>query len=155
MKLKFLFSVAFLSFGFVAFWLMGKLNVFNNEGRGSGTRLSLCLAPLFIATLIAVSRTCDYHHHPTDVLAGALLGITIAYLCYRQYYPAFSSQLCSRPYPRRVNNQQNIKQANITESNSVSDGKLLSGTETSSHQQRRLVKDELTDGSDTETKALL
>lgn len=132
---------------------MGKLNVFNDEGRGSGTRLSLCLAPIFVATLIAVSRTCDYHHHPTDVLAGGLLGITIAYLCYRQYYPAFGSKLCSRPYPRRVNNiQQNIKQGTITESNSVSDGKLSSGTET---HQRRLIKDDLSDGSDSEAKALL
>ncbi|XP_071448815.1 phospholipid phosphatase 4-like isoform X2 [Hetaerina americana] len=61
-------------------------------------RLCLSLLPLVGALLIALSRTCDYHHHWQDVVCGSLLGLLISYLCYRQYYPSLSSPLCSHPY---------------------------------------------------------
>jgi len=94
-------SFAFLSFSFVAFYFMGKCNIFNEEGRGSGTKLSFCLSPLIVAALIAISRTCDYHHHYTDVLVGSVLGLAISYLCYRQYYPPLDALNCSKPYPTK------------------------------------------------------
>jgi diacylglycerol diphosphate phosphatase/phosphatidate phosphatase len=33
-----------------------------------------------------------------DVLCGSLLGISISYLCYRQYYPSLMSIHSHRPY---------------------------------------------------------
>lgn len=136
-------TVAFLSFGFVAFYFMGKLKVFNEDGRGSGTRLSYCLAPLMVAVLISISRTCDYHHHYTDVIAGGIIGILVAYICYRQYYPAFDSKLSNLPYPRRSNQTE---RGNTDASNNGS-GKerKLSDKKTPKSQS----------GSESETKALL
>ena len=41
-----------------------------------------------VATFTAVSRIMDYKHHPTDVLAGTLIGVTSQSLnfCVNQYY---------------------------------------------------------------------
>lgn len=56
-------SFSFSSLGFVSLYLAGKLQVFNQGGRGETWKLITCMFPLFIAVSIAVSRTCDYHHH--------------------------------------------------------------------------------------------
>ncbi|KAJ1966387.1 hypothetical protein GGI12_000097 [Dipsacomyces acuminosporus] len=60
--------------------------------------------PLFFATLIAISRTADYHHHWSDVLAGSLMGGYIGWFAYRTYFPPIFSPwvLSDRPYPRRI-----------------------------------------------------
>lgn len=83
---------------FVALYLMGKLHVFSERGRGQSWRLILCIIPLFLAMLVAISRTCDYHHHWQDVTIGSIIGIVIAWLCYRQYYPSLDSNASHRSY---------------------------------------------------------
>lgn len=55
-------AVSFSSLGFVALYIAGKLQVFN-QGRGRGWRFVSFIAPLIWALMIAVSRTSDYHHH--------------------------------------------------------------------------------------------
>lgn len=77
---------------------MGKLHVFSERGRGQSWRLILSITPLFLAMLVAVSRTCDYHHHWQDVTVGSLIGIIIAYICYRQYYPPLDLRMSHRSY---------------------------------------------------------
>jgi membrane-associated phospholipid phosphatase len=55
--------------------------------RGYTWKSWLLLIPLSSASLISISRTMDYRHHATDVIAGAIIGIVMAWYSYRQYYP--------------------------------------------------------------------
>lgn len=56
-------SFAFCSMTFTSLYLAAKLKLFIEGGRGSTWRLCACIIPLIIASSIAISRTCDYHHH--------------------------------------------------------------------------------------------
>ncbi|KFM78698.1 Phosphatidate phosphatase PPAPDC1B, partial [Stegodyphus mimosarum] len=111
---------------FCALYLCGKLQVFNQRGRGQSCRLVLALSPLLAAIFIALSRTCDYHHHWQDVLVGSVLGIAIAWLCYFQFYPPLSHPTCSLPYSilltlsnAEINNLDQLKKSDSLESVSV------------------------------------
>ncbi|KAL9890949.1 phospholipid phosphatase 5 [Glossina fuscipes] len=95
-------SFAFAGFGFIAFYVAAKLNAFNRRGRGESWRLFISITPLFIAALVAVSRTCDYHHHWQDVLVGSIIGLSVSHIVYRQYYPSIFSMNCHQPYPRKL-----------------------------------------------------
>ncbi|MCL4132173.1 UNVERIFIED_CONTAM: hypothetical protein GTU68_017554, partial [Idotea baltica] len=55
-------SFSFCSLGFLTLWLCGKLRVFSGQ-RSEGWKLVVAGSPLIFALMIAVSRTCDYHHH--------------------------------------------------------------------------------------------
>ncbi|XP_053671277.1 phospholipid phosphatase 5 [Anopheles nili] len=91
-------SFAFVGLGFLTWYLIGKLQLMNERGRGRSVRLIAAALPLFAATMIAISRTCDYHHHWQDVTVGSLIGSLLSYLCYRQYYPRFADRNCHLPY---------------------------------------------------------
>jgi diacylglycerol diphosphate phosphatase / phosphatidate phosphatase len=91
-------SFAFVSMGFLAWYLMAKLHIFNDRGRANSARLLVCLCPLMVALLIAISRTADYHHHWQDVTVGSMLGLALSFLCYRQYYPSLGSKNPHIPY---------------------------------------------------------
>ncbi|KAJ0170052.1 hypothetical protein K1T71_014658 [Dendrolimus kikuchii] len=90
-------SLSFCSLGIASLWLCGRLSVLSRR-RGSGVRVLGCLAPLMMAACVALSRSCDYHHHWEDILIGSLLGFTTALFCYRQYYNPLSSDLAGVPY---------------------------------------------------------
>lgn len=61
-------------------------------------RFLLVLAPLLGATMIATSRLQDYRHDFYDVACGSVLGLLVAYLSYRRYYPSLWSGRCDTPY---------------------------------------------------------
>jgi len=81
---------------FVTLYLAGKLGTFTERGRRQSYKL-LVLLPLLVAVLIAASRTCDYHHHWQDVLAGGALGAVWAWVAYHHFYPSVTAVLSERP----------------------------------------------------------
>jgi len=93
-------SLSFAGLGFLSFYLAGKLHLFDRRGHTGKAWLSL--TPLAGAALVAISRTMDYRHHWHDVLIGSLLGLTLAYFSYRQYYPHLSSELSHLPHSPRI-----------------------------------------------------
>ena len=59
------------------------------------------LLPLVGALLIAISRCEDYRHDVYDVTVGSALGLTVAYLSYRRYYPPLRAAGCDAPISSR------------------------------------------------------
>ncbi|KAL3824106.1 hypothetical protein ACJIZ3_020135 [Penstemon smallii] len=76
---------SFAGLGFLAWYLSGKIRVFDH--RGHIAKLCIIFVPLLLAALVGVSRVDDYWHHWQDVFAGGLLGITVASFCYLQFFP--------------------------------------------------------------------
>ncbi|KAI0064654.1 PAP2-domain-containing protein [Artomyces pyxidatus] len=99
-------SLSFAGLGFFALYLAGKTHLFDKRGHVAKAWLSLI--PLSAAALVAISRTMDYRHHWQDVTAGSLLGFTIAYFAYRQYYPSLSSEVSHTPYPPRTQRSEPV-----------------------------------------------
>lgn len=58
-----------------------------NNRRGYTWKAWVLLAPFTCAILVAVSRSMDYRHHATDLIAGSLIGVLSAWVGYRSYYP--------------------------------------------------------------------
>ncbi|KAJ1726054.1 hypothetical protein LPJ61_005452 [Coemansia biformis] len=95
-------SFSFAGLGYITLWLCGHMNIVDCRGRTY--KSFVALAPLLGALLISVSRTKDYRHHWQDVLAGALLGVAMAWFAYLQYYPSpLSADVdTSQPFPPRI-----------------------------------------------------
>ncbi|KAJ7751991.1 phosphatidic acid phosphatase type 2/haloperoxidase [Mycena metata] len=90
----------FAGLGFLAFYLAGKLHLFDH--RGYVAKAWISLVPFAGASLVAISRTMDSRHHWQDVLAGSILGTVVSYFSYRQYYPTLTSEVSHLPYAPRV-----------------------------------------------------
>ncbi|KAH8825585.1 phosphatidic acid phosphatase type 2/haloperoxidase [Flagelloscypha sp. PMI_526] len=93
-------SLSFAGLGFLAFYLAGKLHLFDRRGHAGKAWLSL--APFAGAAMVAISRTMDYRHHWQDVLTGSTLGTVVSYFAYRQYYPHLASAEAHRPFSPRI-----------------------------------------------------
>ncbi|KAJ7470621.1 PAP2-domain-containing protein [Mycena latifolia] len=93
-------SLSFAGLGFLAFYLAGKLHLFDH--RGYVAKAWVSLVPFAGAALVAISRTMDNRHHWQDVLVGSVLGTVVSYFSYRQYYPSLASEVSHRPYSPRI-----------------------------------------------------
>ncbi|KAI9371016.1 phosphatidic acid phosphatase type 2/haloperoxidase [Aspergillus egyptiacus] len=93
-------SSSFAGLFYLSLWIGGKLHIMDNKGEV--WKMFLVMLPNLGATLIAVSRIMDARHHPFDVITGSLLGILIASISYRQYFPSLSEPWKKgRAYPIR------------------------------------------------------
>ena len=109
--------VSFAGLGFLSLYLAGKLHLFDHKGHtgkawisvvplmAAGKHVFICLLSYWCLRhtgLVAISRTMDYRHHWQDVVVGSLLGLSLAWFSYRQYYPPLSHPLSHRPYSPRI-----------------------------------------------------
>jgi len=79
-------SLSFAGLGFLSLYMAGKLQTFDRKGHIC--KLCVVFFPLLAAALVGVSRVDDYWHHWTDVFAGGLIGITVSFFCYHQFFPS-------------------------------------------------------------------
>ncbi|KAI9681782.1 MAG: hypothetical protein M1829_000527 [Trizodia sp. TS-e1964] len=93
-------SWAFSGLGYLAFFLCGQLHALRPDI--DLARFLIAFSPLLGALLIAISRCEDYRHDVYDVTVGSLLGLLIAYLSYRRYYPRLRARACDIPYSSRA-----------------------------------------------------
>jgi len=102
-------SFSFAAWGFVFFYISGKLGTFHCTKPSPSWRLLLPLVFLVVPMAIALSRTADYHHHWQDVVVGSLLGLCVTWIVYRQYYPPLASPHSSKPLSSvHVNSAENL-----------------------------------------------
>jgi hypothetical protein len=80
-------TTAFAGFVFLFLWLNAKLKVWANF-QASFYWLALLLAPLLGAALQACALSVDQAHNWYDILAGAVIGTAVAFMCYRVCYAA-------------------------------------------------------------------
>ncbi|KAK6119969.1 hypothetical protein DH2020_046296 [Rehmannia glutinosa] len=117
-------SWSFAGLGFLAWYLSGKIRVFDH--RGHVAKLCIMFVPLLLAALVGVSRVDDYWHHWQDVFAGGLLGLTVASFCYLQFFPppydvdgwaphAYLTMLADSQNDERLstNNRNSLRQSEI------------------------------------------
>ncbi|GBC07864.1 hypothetical protein RclHR1_07740003 [Rhizophagus clarus] len=93
-------SISFAGLGFLSFYLAGKLHVFDRKGHTY--KGFIAVAPLILATYIAISRTQDYRHHWQDVLSGSILGFVLGFYAYHQYYPLLYLPVSHKPFSVRL-----------------------------------------------------
>jgi len=90
-------SNAFASMIWLTLYLLGKYRAFHPVQTVGFTGSALLSSPIAVAFFVAVSRTRDYKHNFSDITAGALLGVLVAYFVYFLYYPPLSSRRSHLP----------------------------------------------------------
>ncbi|KAJ3277963.1 hypothetical protein HK104_002784 [Borealophlyctis nickersoniae] len=85
-------SNAFAGMGFLSLWVAGHLGVLSgwggSQGGGRAWRVMAAVMPLFPASYIAISRSQQYIHFPTDIAFGIALGMVWAVIFYAMFYRA-------------------------------------------------------------------
>ncbi|WVR09265.1 hypothetical protein IAU60_006330 [Kwoniella sp. DSM 27419] len=93
-------SFAWAGMWYMILFLAAKMRI--NNRSGYTWKSWLLLAPLSCSTLVSISRTMDYRHHATDVIAGAVIGLLFSWYAYRQYYPPLEHVQSYKPYSPRI-----------------------------------------------------
>lgn len=94
-------STAFAGLTFLSLYLAGKLHLAHRTRAHAATQW-IVFFPMIGAALIAVSRTMDYRHHATDVIAGSILGAIIAFVTYFFYFPPLRHRDSHKPWAPRT-----------------------------------------------------
>lgn len=79
-------STAFFGLGFFAIWIIFENHLFPATRKWKSAKNFCALGVIYVAMFIAISRTQQFVHHPTDVIAGAILGLLMAFLFYFHHY---------------------------------------------------------------------
>ncbi|ETI20294.1 hypothetical protein G647_08328 [Cladophialophora carrionii CBS 160.54] len=82
-------EIAFAGFGYLAIYFVTHLHRGDHDWRAGKLgfwRMLLVLMPILFATYISCTLWLSYHHHASDCLAGATIGILTALLGFRTTY---------------------------------------------------------------------
>jgi membrane-associated phospholipid phosphatase len=92
-------SLSFCTMTFLVLLFLGKLGLRRNDYSVSRRLLALvsCVIPWGWAALVGASRIVDWWHHPSDVIAGTLLGSLVAIVSYHCVYPSVTSTKAGVP----------------------------------------------------------
>jgi len=90
-------SNSFAGMVFLSLYITGKFHVFQSDKVVEFWKPLLALSPLIISFFIAVSRTVDYHHNFSDIIAGSLIGTGFSIFSYFLYFPSIFSDKCHLP----------------------------------------------------------
>jgi len=90
-------SMSFAGMTFLSLYLLGKFKLYHTDHTSSFAKSVLMVSPMTIAFFVALSRTIDYHHNYSDIIAGGLIGVAVAYLVYFMYYPPLHSHNSHKP----------------------------------------------------------
>eukprot|EP01094_Clydonella_sp_ATCC50884_P013393 TRINITY_DN23664_c0_g1_i1.p1 TRINITY_DN23664_c0_g1~~TRINITY_DN23664_c0_g1_i1.p1 ORF type:complete len:280 (-),score=56.22 TRINITY_DN23664_c0_g1_i1:177-1016(-) len=80
-------SLSFCAATVVSLYLLGSTRVLSKTRSGELWMLFLSLSPFVVSGFVAVSRTRDYHHHFSDILAGSVIGVCAGVSGYCLNYP--------------------------------------------------------------------
>lgn len=83
-------AAAFCGFTFLSLFLAGELQVFSRKPQL--WRLLPVVIPLFLAGIVVVTRTRDYYHNFSDVVAGSLIGMFSSIICYAAKFESIFSK---------------------------------------------------------------
>jgi membrane-associated phospholipid phosphatase len=82
-------SSAFACLVFLSLYFLEKLKLNSNSDEdivNASWKPILAMLPIMLAGWIGITRMTDYWHHPSDVVAGALLGSLYASVSFRYYF---------------------------------------------------------------------
>ena len=72
----------FLSMSITTLYLLGHTRVFAVPTRGNFAVAFFCLAPVILATFVAVTRPANHRHHFSDINAGMFIGLATGIFAY-------------------------------------------------------------------------
>lgn len=90
-------ACAFSGFGFMAFYLAGKLGLLAKGRGGQMYKSVIVMLPCCAAFAIAITRVRDYHHNYSDIMAGSIIGLMCGAGAYYNLYPSLFSRNCHVP----------------------------------------------------------
>lgn len=93
-------ATSFAGLFYLSLWLAGKLRLFHPNRSGETWKVLLCFVPTFCAFFIAITRTRDYYHNFSDIIAGSDIGIIAALIGYFCVYPSLLSKKAGSPKSR-------------------------------------------------------
>jgi len=104
-------SFSFCAMGVLVYFFLGKSGYLQNRDISSFSKSSyiwrkpmflLCFSPWLYSTFVACSRLVDNWHHPSDVVAGSLIGMFCSHVAYNLWYPQFCSPYSADPLLEKV-----------------------------------------------------
>jgi len=90
-------SLSFAAMTTLSLYMMGKFHILSIPKRSSLLKATISLVPFILSCYIAISRTRDYHHDFSDILAGAILGSVLSSLAYFLYFPSIFNPRSHQP----------------------------------------------------------